>query len=111
MNAHTSRSQHACLECHRVCLETITYLQASGRPVDPADVRLLFNCAELCRTGASLLRGAADLHARACVACADVCERSAEYCERFPDDPVMRACAEACRRCAAYCHQAAAMAA
>ncbi|HEV8675849.1 MAG TPA: four-helix bundle copper-binding protein [Methylomirabilota bacterium] len=100
-----------CLGCHRVCLETVAYLAAGGQPAEVSHIRLLFNCAEICQTSASLLRGAADLTGRTCVACAEVCERCARYCDGFGADLQLRACADACRRCAAACRRQAALAA
>jgi hypothetical protein len=88
------------LDCHRICLETVTYLQTSDRPVATAVIRLLFNCAEACHLGAGLLRADGASGGRAWGICADVCAESARYCEQFADDPRMQACAEACRRCA-----------
>jgi hypothetical protein len=105
---HVQRCIEASLECHRVCLETVTYLQASGKPVEADDIRLLFNTAEVCQTSASLLRGR---HAQAYAECAEQCEQAARYCDAFGDDPRMRTCAEACRRCADACHALAASAA
>jgi hypothetical protein len=39
-----------CLESHRVCLETAAYLATGGRAAEVGQIRLLFNCAELCQT-------------------------------------------------------------
>ena len=49
--------REACLEAHRVCLETVSYLSTSEKPTGPEDIRLLFNTAEICRMSAGLLRG------------------------------------------------------
>jgi len=100
-----------CLECHTRCLEAATYLSTSGHRVEATQIRLLFNCAALCLTSASLLRGGSDVAGRASGACAEVCERCAGLCDQYGDDAAMRACAEACRRCADACRRLAAMAA
>jgi hypothetical protein len=97
----------ACLDTHRICMETVTYLQASEPRIDPEGIRLLFTCADVCRMGASLLRGGWELHGRTGAICAEVCEESARYCDRLGRDPRLQACAEACRRCAEACYQAA----
>ena len=99
------------LDCHRICLETVTYLHTSGRPVAADVIRLLFNCAEACHLGAGLLRADGASAGRAWGICADVCVESAQYCEQFVDDPRMQACADACRRCADAGHRLAADAA
>jgi hypothetical protein len=111
MTEQTRQCIELCLDCHRICLETVTHLQASGRPVGADAVRLLFNCAEACHLGAGLLRAGGAASGRAWGICADVCAESARYCEEFADNPRMRACAEACRRCAEACHEMAAIAA
>jgi hypothetical protein len=100
-----------CLDCHRICLETATHLSAAGGHVSPAAIRLLFNCAELARASAGLLRDAGDGNASAGAACAEVCDRAARLCDSFPGDPQMAVCAAACRRCAEAWRQVAAHAA
>ena len=101
----------ACLECHRICLETVSYLSTSEHPVGVEDIRLLFNTAEVCRMSAGLLRGSVATHGNAYAACAELCEQSARYCDRRSEDLRLRACAAACRRCAAACRGLAALAA
>ncbi len=99
----------ACLDFYRICLESVAYcLQMGGRHAEPAHIRLLLDCADICQTSASFMLRGSDLHGRICAVCADVCERCAADCERFGDDARMRACAEACRRCAESCRRMAA---
>jgi Domain of Unknown Function (DUF326) len=100
-----------CLGCHRVCLETAAYLATGGRSAEVGQIRLLFNCAELCQTSAGLLRGGAHLTSRTSAACAEICEWCARACDGFGADSQLRACADACRRCAAACREVAAQAA
>lgn len=111
MSAQVDDCLEACLECHRICLETVSHLSTGDDQVAAEDIRLLFNTADVCRTNASLLRGGADRHRGASVACAELCEQSARYCDGRGDDPRLRACAVACRRCAAACRGLAALAA
>ena len=95
-----------CTECHRVCLEAVAYcLQQGGKHAEAAHVRLLLDCAEICRTSADFMIRGSELHAVTCGACAEVCRRCAEECERMGDDEVMRRCAEVCRRCEESCRQ------
>jgi hypothetical protein len=108
MHSHLDDCIQDCLDCHRVCLETVTHLSAAGRRVDPAHIRVLWSTAELVRASAGLLRAPGVDHGAAVAACADVCDRSAGYCEEYPDDAQMAACAAACRRCAEACRQVAA---
>lgn len=38
-----------CLDCHSICLNTITYcLQQGGMHSEPAHIRLLTDCAQIC---------------------------------------------------------------
>ena len=101
-----------CLECHSICLETVTHcLQMGGKHAEPRHIRLLLDCAEICQTSANFMLRSSDLHGHTCGVCATVCTACAEDCERFRDDPQMMACAEMCRRCAASCQEMARMAA
>ena len=97
-----------CRECERVCLETLARELGRGAGHEDArHLRLLMDCAEICRTSASFMIRGSELHFLTCFACGEVCERCAEECERMADDmapdPVMLACAEVCRRCAGTC--------
>jgi hypothetical protein len=99
-----------CLDCHRICMETVAHcLQMGGKHADAAHITTLLDCAEICQTSANfMLRGSA-FHARTCAVCADVCTRCAEECEQM-DGEQMQACAAACRRCAESCQRMATMA-
>jgi hypothetical protein len=103
--------REACLEAHRICLETVSSLSASDQAVGPEEIRLLFDTAEICRMSAGLLRNGAGTLAGAYAACAELCEQSARYCDRRGDDARLRTCAAACRRCAEACRGLAALAA
>jgi hypothetical protein len=100
-----------CLRCHRVCLETAAYLATGDRSAEVAQIRLLFNCAQLCQTSADLLRGGAYLTGRTSAACAEICDWCARACAGLEADSELRACADTCRRCAAACWELAAQAA
>jgi uncharacterized protein DUF326 len=93
-----------CLNCHSICLTTVAYcLQKGGAHAEPAHVRLLLDCAEICQTSANFMLRGSDQHRRTCAVCAAICEICAEACARMSDDPPMQNCAEACRRCAESC--------
>jgi hypothetical protein len=95
-----------CLDCYRVCTETVTYcLKKGGRHAEASHIALLNDCADICATSAEFMMRQSDLHARACQLCAEACTRCAQDCERFGDDAQMRRCAEICRRCAESCRQ------
>ena len=96
-----------CLDCHRACLEMVTYcLKLGGTHAEVEHISLLLDCAEICRTSADfMIRGSA-MHRRICGVCADICERCAADCERMgADDVHLKACAELCRRSAESCRQ------
>jgi hypothetical protein len=95
-----------CLNCHSICLQTVTYcLQQGGRHAEAAHVTTLLACAEICRTSADFMLLGSELHTHTCATCAEVCDRCAESCEGFGNDQLMKVCAEACRRCAELCRR------
>jgi len=96
----------AAVDCHIVCLETITHCLGKGGEHANADhIKLLQDCAEICQTAANFMTRQSTLHPETCRVCAEVCEQCAASCEQFGDDDVMRRCAEACRRCAESCRE------
>ncbi|MBI3652710.1 MAG: four-helix bundle copper-binding protein [Acidobacteria bacterium] len=102
----------ACLECHRICVETLVHsLQTGGRQAEARHLRLLLDCAEICQTSANFMLRGSELHRRICAVCAEVCEWCAQSCDQFGEDDMMRACAETCRHCAQSCRTMAAQAA
>jgi len=95
-----------CLDCHSICLNTITYcLQQGGNHSELKHIRLMLDCAESCETSANFMLRNSDLHVHFCEACAQVCDRCAEDCDRMADDIQMKACAEMCRHCAESCRR------
>ena len=94
-----------CLECHRLCLETIEHcLRTGGKHVDAAHIRLLSDCAQICQTSADFMMRGSDLHAETCAACAEICARCADSCAALAsDDDQMQDCGDVCARCAESC--------
>lgn len=93
-----------CTDCHSICVEMLTYCVEKGnKHTDPAHIRLLRDCAEICQTTANFILRGSKLHGLTCRACAEICMRCAEDCEKFTDDDKMKMCAELCRRCAESC--------
>jgi len=100
-----------CTQCHSVCTETAQHcLHMGGKHAEAAHIRLLLDCADICRTSADfMLRGSAK-HALVCGTCAEICLACAEACERIgPEDRMMKHCADICRKCAESCRQMAHM--
>lgn len=108
-NASIQACIDACLKCHSVCLSMVMThcLEMGGKHVEPAHLRTMLDCADICQTSANfMLRGSA-LHARICRVCAEVCMACAKSCEEVGD---MQRCVEACHHCANACHEMASMA-
>jgi len=99
-----------CAECHNICVETAAHcLMMGGKHVEAQHIRLLLDCADICRTSADFMLRGSDLHPKVCGVCAEICERCAASCEQFRDDALMKQCAEVCRRCAGSCREMAQM--
>lgn len=96
-----------CLHCYATCEATITHcLQMGGKHAEASHIRLLTDCAEICRTSAGFMLRGSDLHTRTCALCAEVCRRCADDCERVdPSDQMMKDCAAQCRSCADSCER------
>ena len=99
-----------CTRCHNICLAAVSHcLELGGKHADPAHIRLLLDCADICQTSANFMLRGSDLHQRTCAVCAEVCRACAEDCERMAGgDQLMKDCAEQCRRCAETCERMAA---
>ena len=119
MATGTTHQQHTmeqcienCTNCHRICLETTArhFAGEASPKLEEALVRLLLDCAEICRTSADFMIRGSIMHPHTCRACAEVCSRCADECDRMGEDPYMAACAEICRRCAETCREMAATA-
>ncbi len=94
-----------CLDCHRTCTETIAHcLQMGGKHAEPAHIRLLLDCAQICITSADSMTRTSHFHKQVCAACATICGQCAESCSQMAgEDSHMRQCAEACGRCEESC--------
>ena len=86
-----------CTNCHRICLETITYcLQMGGKHAEANHIRLLQDCAEICRTSVDFMIRSSQFHGRTCGVCAEVCTACGQDCRQMAggSDQQMIACAE-----------------
>jgi len=93
-----------CQDCHRACLQTLTYcMSQGGHHAEPDHLRLLMDCADICATSAAFMLRASPLHTHTCGACAAVCRACAEHCAEMGDDLRMKAVADTCRHCAESC--------
>ena len=91
-----------CEACHDVCLAMATgrCLELGGRHSEPQHLRLMLNCAQICRTAADFMVTQSHLHRLVCGVCAAVCEACANSCDEVGE---MEACSRTCRACADSC--------
>lgn len=113
MPHHTTSAMAACitncLDCHRICLETVQHcLKMGGQHADAQHIGLLLTCADICQTSANAMLLGTAAHRHTCAACAEICAECAQACAAMGDDATMKACADACRRCVESCRQMAA---
>lgn len=95
-----------CHECGSTCQETISYcLRMGGRHVELSHMKLMIDCAEICRVSENYMLRDSAFSAAICAVCAEVCQRCAESCAQFTGDTMMQDCAEVCRRCSASCQR------
>ena len=106
MNAMPSnKAVKECIElttqCANICVETIPHcLQKGGAHVATPHMKLLMDCAEICRTCDGYLLRNSEFMGRICGLCAEVCQRCSDSCASFAGDKMMQDCADACRRMA-----------
>ncbi len=100
------RCVQATADCHQYCIETIVYCRQRGGPYsEPAHLRILLDCAEICQTTTDFMLRGSDLSTTLCRLCAEIAERCAFSCDQFGGERQTRACAEAARRCALLCRE------
>lgn len=98
------RCAEACLECYRVCTETVEgCLVKGGKHAAPEHIATLIDCATICQLSGDFLIRASRRHQVTCEACATICEECAAECQKMADDEDMTRCAEICARCAESC--------
>ncbi len=99
-----------CSSCANACRQTLAHCQKKGgEHADPAHLRLLADCADVCHACSLLCSRDSQFHAKMCALCAEVCAACAKSCEKLAaSDPQMKACADACRKCAEDCGKMAA---
>lgn len=110
LSSEMQRCIQLCTECSNTCQQTVAYcLQLGGQHAEINHIRLLLDCAELCRTCDDMMLRGSPSAAQVCGVCATVCQQCAESCERVGSgDARLKACADLCRRCADSCRQMAA---
>jgi hypothetical protein len=101
----------SCLNCSRVCLETLAHCLSKGKNgiATGKHLSVLQLCADSCQLSARMMIAESEFHHQACELTFEVATGCADLCERFADDEVMKHCAEVCRRCAESCQYSAGM--
>jgi hypothetical protein len=93
-----------CLDCHSVCLATISHcLEKGGDHAALDHIRLMQDCSQICITSADFMLRRSPMHLETCRICAVICAMCADDCSRLVDDETMVMCVETCRRCAQSC--------
>jgi hypothetical protein len=112
-NPHRAQMQSCiaeCLKCRQVCLKSAAYCKKmGGKHAAPSHLRVLADCAEICRTSADFMRRGSEFHGDICGVNAKVCQACEKSCAQFPNDAQMKACGAECRKCASSCQTMAGM--
>lgn len=94
-----------CLECARVCTETVAHcLEEGGIHAEREHISLLHLCADMCTITARALVLLRDHHERFCNLCAEIAEVCEKNCDSYTGDHPMKMCAKVCHDCAQACH-------
>lgn len=106
-NADIDTCIENCIECHRICLETLQYcLRLGGRHAEPEHIRRLADCADICQTTADFLIRGSELHRETSAVCGEICGRCADDCAALAgNDLQLQECAETCAQCAESCRE------
>lgn len=102
MNSEMTACMDACHACQVSCLSMAAThcLEVGGRHAEPAHIKLMLDCAEICQTAINFMARESDHHQHICRECAEICRSCAASCEQLDG---MENCVEACRRCADAC--------
>jgi hypothetical protein len=104
MSKEMQECVEACLACHNICEETMSYcLQQGGKHVDAQLMRTMMDCTDLTRICADMLMRRSPMSGEMCKLCAQACDLCAQACAAMPDDQQLMRCAESCRKCAEMC--------
>lgn len=103
MSKEMQECVEACLACHSMCEETMSYCLQQGGRMDAQIMRALMDCTEMTRLCADMIMRRSPMTTDMCAMCARACEMCAEACKAMPDDAQLTKCAEMCRRCAQTC--------
>lgn len=105
MDERSKTCIESCTDCSRVCTQTVMHcLGQGGKHTETPHIRLMLDCAEICKLSAVFMARGSDYANKLCELCAEICEQCADSCEALAeDDEVMQHCADVCRQCARDC--------
>jgi hypothetical protein len=97
----------ACHDCHVTCLSMATThcLEIGGEHAEPAHVKLMLDCAQICAIAIDFMARSSEHHPHICRECAEICRACAASCEKLEG---MEDCVKACLSCAEACEKMAA---
>lgn len=93
-----------CLDCFRVCEETLARSFFEGSHNNSSHLILLKLCADICQTSAKFMMMKSKFHTDTCGVCSKVCSECADSCEALGDES-MKDCIVSCRKCAESCNE------
>ncbi len=105
---HFMKCAKSCADCQLQCdscFQHCLMLTAEGKKEHAKTAQLLVDCAECCKTCATLCARQSPLAAHMLESCAKCCDDCAAACEKNSDDKKMAACAKSCRDCARDCRE------
>lgn len=103
---HWEECIETCLDCYRVCEETISHcLTKGGQHAARYHIQLLADCVKLCKLCADFMIRNSPYAKRIAELCADICKKCEEHCAEFTDDEQMLNCSDVCRQCALVCRE------
>jgi hypothetical protein len=106
MNEQTQSGVRDCVACALACEQTIEHCLGRGAEYSAQDqIRLLRDCADLCRLSGELIVRRSIHSTRLCTLCAEACSACERWCANFGGDAQMKACVAACRACANSCRR------
>ena len=95
----------ACLRCAQECDRCAEACRCEPRSAELADcIRLNLDCAEFCRTAASLMSRESHFSGEVCRVCAEICDVCAADCQRHEHEHCQRSAAE-CHECGEECRR------
>ncbi len=94
-----------CSTCQSKCEKAEEYVKgAGGKIASEKRLKLLADCASICKTSHDFLSRGSQFHPEVCKVCADVCNACAKSCEEA-NDPKLKDCMDECKKCAESCHK------